>query len=135
MRLLDSILNQNVPGLAKAMDLTWQRNKVITANVANISTPKYRASDMTFGQELDKAFSETSSQELKLTDNKHLDLSTRGSAQIVQDYSGATKADGNNVDIDLQMAALAKNSSDFSTAAQLARHVLSYTKNVIREAK
>jgi flagellar basal-body rod protein FlgB len=117
------------------MDLTWQRNKVITSNVSNISTPKYRAADMTFGQELDKAFNEASSQELKITDSKHLDLSTRGSARIVPDLSGATKADGNNVDIDLQMTALAQNSSDFSTAAQLARHVLSYTKSIIRDAR
>jgi flagellar basal-body rod protein FlgB len=135
MRLLDSILNQTVPGLSKAMDLTWQKNKVITANVSNISTPKYRAVDMTFGQELEKAFQNTASQELTMTNNRHLDLSTRGGARLRPDLSGETKADGNNVNIDLQMASLAQNSSDYSTATLLARHVLNQTKTSIREGK
>ncbi len=135
MRLLDFMFDRTVGGLNKAMDLSWRRNQVVTANIANAETPKYRAAELQFGQELEKAFSTKGDQMLVKTDSKHLELSNESAAKISIDYSGITKADGNNVDIDHQMASLAQNSSDYASAAQLMRHKISLAKTAIRDSR
>jgi flagellar basal-body rod protein FlgB len=135
MRLLDFMFDRTVGGLNKAMDLSWRRNQVVTANIANAETPKYRAGDLQFGQELEKAFGAKGDEMLVRTDSKHMELKNESAAKISIDYSGITKADGNNVDIDQQMANLAQNSSDYAGAAQLMRHKLSLTKTAIRDSR
>lgn len=135
MRLLDSIFDQTLTGLNKAMDLSWRKNKALSANVANAETPEYRAVDMQFGKELEQAFNRTADQVITRTDSKHLDVTADSSAQYVPDLSGVTKADGNNVDIDQQMVALAQNSADYANAAQLIRRQIGLVRTAIREGR
>jgi flagellar basal-body rod protein FlgB len=135
MRILDSIFNETVTGLTKAMDLTWERNKAISSNVANAATPQYRAVDVQFGQELAKAFQSTSPDPVLRTHGKHLDLQRNEGGKMVEDLSGATRADGNNVDLDLQMASLASNASEFATAAQLIKSTISRIRFAIRSVQ
>lgn len=135
MRLLDSIFEQTVTGLNKAMDLSWRRGKVITSNIANAETPKYRASALDFGKELEKAFGATEGQQVMRTHPTHMELGRNESATMKADLTGMTKADGNNVDIDLQMAALASNGSDFSNAVQLMKHKFGLYRASIRDGR
>lgn len=130
-KVFDGIFSEVLPGLKKTMDLTYRRNDAITANIANAETPQYRAVDLNFSKELEKAYNKQSSDLLK-TNPKHLDTTDQSSAHLVQDYSGATKADGNNVDIDIQMGRLAYNSGRYSIAAQLMRRHLQFLKTAIR---
>ena len=131
MRLLDTLFDRTVTGLNKAMDLTWERNQAISSNVANAETPMYRAVDVTFAKELDQAFGDNT-KTLMQTDEKHLDLAGSSGAHKVADFSGATKQDGNNVDIDLQMGRLAQNSGDYMNAARLIRRQLGLIRTAIR---
>lgn len=135
MRILDSMFNHTVSGLTKALDLSWRRNKVLTSNIANAETPQYRAVDLQFGRELEEAFHTNSGQQLARTQSSHLDLKRNSSAKIVEDLAGATKADGNNVDIDIQMAQLAKTSGEFATAAQLIKRQIGLVRTAIRESR
>ena len=135
MRMLDSIFDRTVSGLTKAMDLAWKRNEAIAANIANAETPQYRAVDLNFGSELERAFNSTEQQDLLRTDSKHLDITNKSEARLVADYSGTTKADGNNVDIDMQMVSLADNSGDFAKAAQLIRRQIGLVRTAIREGR
>lgn len=133
---IDRFLDKTFPGVAKAMDLTWRRNEAITSNVANAETPGYRAVDLNFTSELKKAFEENPDTDgLKLTDSKHMDVASSSGAHLMQDFSGVTKADGNNVDIDIQMGRLAYNSGKYSTASSIIRKQLSLLKNAIRDAR
>lgn len=134
MRFLDGIFDRTVSGLGKAMDLSWKRNEVITANIANAETPQYRALDVSFGKELENAF-QNGDKVLTRTDSNHLDIARNQSAAYVSDYSGETKADGNNVDIDLQMTQLAQNSGDYANAAQLIRRQIGLLRMAIRDAR
>jgi flagellar basal-body rod protein FlgB len=140
MKILDSLFEQTVTGLNKALDLSWSRGKVIASNIANAETPKYRAARFEFGKELEQAFiaqgdGKGVASELSKTSTKHLDLTSNSSARMRPDLSGFTKADGNNVDIDMQMAELANNGGDFSTAAQLLKHKFSVYRSSIRDGK
>ena len=131
---LDHILDNTVRGLHKALDLTWRRNEAIASNVANAETPKYRSVDVSFAGELDRAFG-NSSTNLTQTNSKHLDLNSNSTAHTIPDYSGMTKADGNNVDIDIQMGRLAFNSSKYNSAATALRRKFAFIRNVINETK
>ncbi len=134
--LVDKFLDRTFPGVSKALDLTWRRNEAITSNIANAETPGYRAVDLNFTSELQRAFAEgEESANLKTTSAKHMDISSSGEAHLMPDYSGVTKADGNNVDIDIQMARLAYNSGKYSTASNIIRKQLSLLKNAIRDAR
>jgi flagellar basal-body rod protein FlgB len=135
MRLIDSIFEQTVTGLNKALDLSWRRGQVITSNIANAETPKYRASELEFGKELEKAFNQNAGDQVMRTHSSHMDVERNSSSRMVTDLKGITKADGNNVDIDLQMAALADNGSDFSNAVQLMRHKFGLYRASIRDGR
>ena len=131
--ILNSVMDKTIPALEKAMDLTWRRNEVISSNVANAETPQYRAIDLNFAGELEKAFQNNSGPITK-TDPKHMDLEQDDMAHITPDLSGVTKPDGNNVDIDIQMGQLSYNSGKYSSAARLLRKKLGMLRFAIREA-
>jgi flagellar basal-body rod protein FlgB len=133
---IDKFLDKTFPGVTKAMDLTWRRNEAISSNIANAETPGYRAVDINFTNELNRAF-ETgeASSELRTTNAKHMDVSSSSEAHLMPDFSGVTKADGNNVDIDIQMGRLAYNSGKYSTASSIIRKQLTLLKNAIRDAR
>ena len=134
MKLIDSIFDRTVDGLSKAMDLTWKRNQAITANIANAETPQYRAVDVSFGKELERAFGQSTST-VSQTDDQHLDLQRDSSSRYVEDLSGTEKSDGNNVDIDIQMGQLAQNSHDYSSAARLIRRQIGLIRTAIRDGR
>jgi flagellar basal-body rod protein FlgB len=136
MRLLDTLFDRSVTGLSRTMDLTWKRNQALSANIANAETPQYRAIDVSFGNELEKAF-EAQTGSLAQTNTSHIDThSNRGdSSKLVSDLSGATKPDGNNVDLDLQMGRLAQNSGDYANAARLIRRQIGLLRTAIRETR
>jgi len=132
-RILEGIFEKNLKGLQRAMDLTLRRNQAITSNIANAETPQYRAIDMDFSRELERAFSQSSGEALQRTNPKHIGTVEGSSAHLVADLSGATKADGNNVDIDVQMGRLAYNSGQYSVAANLLRRQIQIIKMAVRE--
>lgn len=135
MRLLDTLFDRSVTGLSRTMDLTWKRNQAISSNIANAETPQYRAVDVSFGNELERAFQEVDGTAAQ-TNSGHLDLTGRaGNSKTVKDLSGATKPDGNNVDIDLQMGRLAQNSGDYASAARLIRRQIGLLRTAIRETR
>lgn len=135
MGLLDTLFDRTVTGLSRTMDLTWQRNKAISSNIANAETPQYRARDVSFGSELEQAFRDEE-RDASRTDARHLDISgQRDTSKLVQDLSGPTKPDGNNVDLDLQMGRLAQNSGDYASAARLIRRQIGLLRTAIRDSR
>lgn len=132
--IVDKMFDSTMPGLTRALDLTWRRHQAITSNIANAETPQYRAVDVNFERELQAAFGNENGA-MKVTNVKHMDEVGSQSAHLVQDYTGATKADGNNVDIDIQMGKLAQNSSQYSIAANLMRKKFGILRRLISEAR
>lgn len=134
MRLIDTIFDRTMTGLTKAMDLSFKRNDALAANIANAETPQYRAVDLTFGKELERAFGD-SQESVMRTDSRHLDVGQNQSARYVQDNSSLTKPDGNNVDVDLQMGRLSDNSGDYAMAARLIKRQIGLIRTAIREGR
>lgn len=137
MRLLDTLFDRSVTGLSRTMDLTWKRNQALSANIANAETPQYRAIDVSFGNELERAFqAQENPAESGVTNVGHMDLTGKAdTSKLVRDLSGPTKPDGNNVDLDLQMGRLAQNSGDYANAARLIRRQIGLLRTAIRESR
>ncbi|MGA1192475.1 MAG: flagellar basal body rod protein FlgB [Bdellovibrionota bacterium] len=135
MSIVGSIFDKNTTALEQALNLYHKRNSAIASNLANVETPKYTAVDLDFKAELDRAFQpQVSKSALLKTDNQHLDLKSAGNSRLVQDLSGATKADGNNVDLDIQMGKLSYNAGKYSAAANVVRKKMQMLRFAIQQA-
>ena len=117
------LFDNTVGAIEKAMDLYFKRHAVITGNIANSETPNYRAREIDFAGELQKAVgkdvAKLSGQAVEKTNPMHMDLSSNSNAHIVFDDRGAMGADGNNVDLDISMGKLSSNARAYGSLATM----------------
>ena len=97
------------------------RQEVIANNIANVNTPNFKKSNVEFEELLAREiYGEEPNGKLNLarTHDKHLPykpLKFHAQPTIVQDNSTTMRVDDNNVDIDIEMATLAKNQIYYNT--------------------
>lgn len=94
--------------LSKLLDVASLRQKVIAQNVANVNTPGYKQRVVSFEDVFTKEVSKG---------NMAAALSVQ--PKIEDGPGGAQRVDGNNVDIDVEMANLNKNSLLYRTISQI----------------
>jgi len=117
-----------IPVLSRALDAYTMRHKAIASNLANITTPGYRTQTVRFEEELAGAL-QSSGLSGTTTQAGHLPI---GGSPVAQTESameqraldgtvqGDPRASGvNNVDLDGEMAELAKNQIRFKFSARL----------------
>lgn len=129
-------LTDNTYILEKSLDATWKRNEVISNNIANVDTPNFKRSNVSFEGELNKAL-DCNTFDLNTTDKRHISLKNSDlSIQVNQDASSLQyRLDGNNVDIESEMADMAKNSIRYNTLIQKVSSEYKKLKYVISEGK
>lgn len=100
--------------LQSFLQLTNTRERVITANMANVDTPGYHAKDINFQQELDRAIT---------TPALFTEGGSGGSAQLspaaVEVPGLMERADGNNVDIDRESLVMAETQLQYQMGISL----------------
>jgi len=101
--------------LANALDSAWLNQRVIANNVANVNTPNFKRSEVSFQDKLQAIVAGHKQAGLKLstTSPKHISGYPASSVEEVQAEvyrvgNTSLRADGNNVDMDIEMAKLAK---------------------------
>ncbi|UMZ73353.1 flagellar basal body rod protein FlgB [Natranaerofaba carboxydovora] len=98
--------------LESAIGAAHKRDQVISDNIANVNTPGYKRGRVSFEEQLKKALSEDGIKG-KTTREKHIPIGEKSlneiSPKVVRDSSQFMRNDGNNVDIDVEMAELSKN--------------------------
>ena len=104
MSLLDTPL---LPTLTRALDLTAQRQTLVSQNIANIDTPGYHTRDIDFRQELQRALPGDE------------DVSAAAVPFVRQVRGLIERPDGNNVSIDREGLLMAQNQLLFQTEMQL----------------
>lgn len=92
--------------LNKAADASWKRETVLTNNIANVDTPRYKRQDVDFEgvlkQELGRSKYTSLDSKVRDVHLSHLNAAT------YTDYAGYSyRLDGNNVDIDNEQVELA----------------------------
>lgn len=117
--MLDQIFSSpTMDYLSRGMSAANLRHEVISNNIANINTPKFKKSDVVFETLLARelGLDKESRLEVVRTHDRHLPIPVqeRAEAAVVMDNSTVMRTDKNNVDIDKEMANLAKNQIYFN---------------------
>lgn len=131
--------------LSKSLDAASLNHILLTNNIANVNTPGFKRSEISFKDQLASLLSGGGAPGLErslsgglqpgglsgfVTHPRHLPI---GPAQnlsqlkpIVKREADTTmRADGSNVDVDVEMARLAENSLDYSALVNLVRRKFS----------
>ncbi|KAA9006386.1 flagellar basal body rod protein FlgB [Paenibacillus spiritus] len=109
MGLLNGISFQRLQG---GMEAATLRQNVLANNVANAETPNFKRSDVSFESILQAAAEGTApALGARVTDSRHFRFGTAAVPQPVTttDRSSSMNNNGNNVDIDREMALGAEN--------------------------
>ena len=125
--------------LEKSLDASWLRNETIAQNIANVDTPGYKRKTVAFEEYLSEAMDDSSFKGFT-TDRRHIPIGGNSieSTEIMvqQDNSDlSVRLDGNNVDIESEMASLAKNEIKYNTLVQSLYTAYSRLKSVISEGR
>lgn len=95
--------------MKRALDATAVRQEVISTNIANVSTDNYQVYRVAFEDQLRQALNGTA---LEKSDSAHFGIGSSSDLEpvITRRTDMAVKENGNNVDIDMEMANMAENS-------------------------
>lgn len=101
--------------LSKAADASWVRNTVLNNNLANVSTPGFKRSDIAFEDYLKNELSSAGTNVFMDQAVAGVDLSKLNVTTYVDQKELSYRLDGNNVDVDVENANLAQNSIRYYT--------------------
>lgn len=120
--------------LEKGLDASSLRQKVLSDNVANVDTPNFKRSDVDFQQVLGEALgADGPNLPLKATAPQHIQgVGGTGQSGVVTDASTTLRNDGNNVDIDREMANVAENGLYYNSVTQAITSQLGLLRMVIQ---
>ena len=123
--MLSRVFNSGTQSLLnRAMDITWRAKEVTADNIANVDTPGFKRSEVLFAKNMRKAWLlGPGHKRLTTTDPRHIQgraARTGALDTIVVDQitDSSYRNDGNNVDIDAEMAGLTKNNLLYEALSQ-----------------
>ena len=124
--------------LEKGLDVTALRMEVASQNVANVDTPGYDRKRVEFESAFSKALNGRAFP-TKTTRAKHFEFSQtdpmKVKPNVVSDVHYVKRMDDNNVDIDVEMIEMAKNTIQYNTLVQKANKEFARLKLAIREGR
>jgi flagellar basal-body rod protein FlgB len=121
--MLQDIFDKTViPLLSRSLDVASLRQRSIASNVANVTTPGFRRSEVRFEEKLQQFVSQWRIKGA-VTNGQHRSLGQRALETVMPDVvqpDDPDKPSGiNNVDIDHEMAELAKNQLNYQLGIRL----------------
>ncbi|OPY57447.1 MAG: Flagellar basal body rod protein FlgB [Pelotomaculum sp. PtaU1.Bin035] len=117
---VDLFSSQVIVSLKKELDADALRQRVIANNIANVNTPYFKKSTVSFESLLKKALGREPV-EMITTSSRHFNgvpVLTELRPEVNLNKTTSMRTDGNNVDIDEEMANLAANSIQYQAAAR-----------------
>jgi len=106
-------------GIIKGMDASTLRQQVTANNLANLNTPGFQRSDVSFEKQLQEARERIDSP-LARTDERHFpQMPDRDiEPEIKKDTSTIRRIDGNNVDLEREMLNMVSNQLRYNSYTQ-----------------
>lgn len=103
--------------LSKGLDVSSKRHKVISNNIANVNTPLFKRQIVTFEDEMAKVFDGKVDIVGRREDDRHIPIGEINYMDVnpttIKDRIHVMRNDKNNVDIDVEMSDLAKNTMTY----------------------
>ncbi len=116
--------------LAGALEASAARQRALADNIANVDTPGFIRQDVRFEEALGIAVDKA-----KRASQRASEVLSEVSLAPQRDLSASARADGNNVDIDREMVALAENGLRFQSAAEALAAKVRMVRSAIQGAR
>lgn len=137
--LMNDVLSGGVtPLLEKTLAFTGARHKMLATNIANITTPGYRAQQLdvkSFQAALREAADKRGTGDLKISSGREFSVSSQGLLEVTPSEEPPENLlfqDGTNARIEKQMSMLAENTMVNQAAAELLKIEFGYLDKAIR---
>jgi flagellar basal-body rod protein FlgB len=135
---VQGIFGNTIELLGKTLDLRTKRQGLIAANLANVETPGYSASDLSFEKELKSVMDKGNGSQLKKTNPRHIPL--KGVAAGLEQVQGVVVEvpgqnagpDGNGVELESEMGRMAENQIMYNASVQLLTKKFEMMKQAIK---
>ena len=128
-----NIFPQSFQSLEQALSTSTLKQRVHSANIANVDTPNYKTRQVSFHETLNDALTSYK------TNSKHFSFNNettmQNKANIKVNNTTTYKPNGNNVDMDLEMAELAKNQLYFNAVTERVNGKFNTLRTVINEGR
>lgn len=136
--MIESSTSKRNEALLKVLNV---KHEAIADNIANADTPNYKSKSVEFREELRRAIENDTAGELEIkrTHEKHLQIKDPGASiipyRITQNSDTAMNNNGNNVDMDIEMANLAENQLMYNYMVDRVSGHYSKIKNLLQDLK
>jgi flagellar basal-body rod protein FlgB len=138
--MVDGIISSEIYQiLEKSLNAASMQQQMTSNNIANVNTPGFKRSEVVFQSKLDQVLNgaEKSFLPLTVTNKNHIPLTQQMTLdtvnpEIITNNETSMRNDGNNVDIDSEMAKMAENTALYSSLAQLTSMKLGMLSAVIK---
>ena len=113
-----------MPAYQKFLELASLRHKLVSGNVANAATPGYRAKDIDFQKEFERATQTDNHPPVLLTHPNHIPTSNSPERPAKVESEKPKINELNSVDIDQEISKMAQNELLYSVGARLVQRKL-----------
>ena len=124
---MEKLFNQTINTLADMVDVRARKHRVILSNVANIDTPGFKASEMSFDNELQSA----KNVRMARTDSRHLTGKNEGPGSVSYDI----RESPDQVKLDTEMANLSENHLLYNATVEILARKFRGIQATLRETK
>ncbi len=136
----NSSFGKTVDILKRGLNVANLRQGVIANNIANVETPNFKRSDVSFESELGRALASEENQsamKAKTSSERHIDFNKpmdykEVSPRINLDYLTTAKNNGNNVDIEVEEMNALKNQMRYELLMETVSHEFSLVNMIIK---
>lgn len=136
--LISSISSPHAVVLEQAISTASMRHKVIADNIANVNTPGFKRSEVRFEDVLRESMETKSHISMTATHPRHISPLSRSTPVMPQVHTineNSVRNDGNNVDIEIEMANMAKNTVYYDATIQQLNRYFTSIKSAINEGR
>lgn len=131
--------DKTLKALTTAINFREMKQDIISSNIANANTPGFKSKKLDFEEALARALDVDGQMGMQVTDEKHHNVGNGGfnnlEPEIYEDPNGVVSENGNTVDTQEQMAAMAENRIMHEATVQLLNKKLGMMKYVIGSEK
>ena len=125
----------------RALDLRSRRHELLLSNIANADTPGYKAFDLMVEEAIERQRPVPGQVAMRNTHPGHLPAARGNAAEAVRprelhlSTQVTLRGDGNTVDMDREMSALAENQLHYKAVTQILASKFQRLKSVIQGGK
>lgn len=121
--------------LGKGLEVSSKRHKVIANNISNVNTPKFKRQIVTFEDQMARVFDGKVDLVGRRDDDRHIPIGEINYMEVdpvtSTDRIHVMRNDKNNVDIDVEMSDLAKNTMKYQILSNRLSSMFSQLNDVI----